>query len=259
VVALRIASVLGAALLAAAGCRPPSAADGGLQVVSGVDHSAWERLLRTYVDEHGLVAYEAWKRTAAGREALDRYIERLGAAAEPPAEGAERAATLLNAYNALVVSWILDNHPTATIRATDDPFGARRHRLGGRLVSLDDIEHRALRTLAGYRVHAALVCAARSCPPLAREAYAGAALEAQLDRAMGRWLAREDLNRFSGDEVRLSMIFRWFGEDFEAAGGLREVLRRHAPPSARPALAGPELDVEFIDYDWSLNEQTAGR
>lgn len=246
----RVAAVL---FLLALG--PSLAAAGAVDVAAGVDHAEWDRFLRIYVDERGLIAYGKWKASATDRPALALYLERLGEAPKPAAAGRERIASLVNAYNAFTVSWILDNYPTRGIRYTFLPFGRRRHRLGGRLVSLDEIEHDTLRRLAGYRVHAALVCAARSCPPLAREAYRADAIDVQLDRAMERWLARPDLNelRPSGG-ARLSSIFRWFREDFDRAGGVREVVLRHGGDSARRALSMPDARIEYLDYDWSLND-----
>jgi hypothetical protein len=181
----------------------------------------------------------------------------LAGPAEGAATGNDRAAALINAYNALTVSWVLEHYPTPSIRTLPDSFTAARHILGGRKVSLDQIEHEALRPAVGYRVHAALVCAARSCPPLARDAFTASALERQLDAAMERWLARDDLNRFDAGagRVQLSSIFRWFTDDFDKAGGLARVLERHAPPPGRALAARPDLKVEYLDYDWALNDQ----
>jgi hypothetical protein len=241
-----------------AACReepPPPPAP--VEVQAGLDHAEWSRLLRTYVDERGRVDYTSWKASADDREALRDYLSRLAVPADPPANGDDRAATLINAYNALTICWILDHYPTRSIRSVPDSFTGQRHRLGGRAVSLDQIEHEALRPTVGYRVHAGLVCAARSCPPLAREAFAAATLGAQLDAAMARWLAREDLNRFdpASGRARVSAIFDWFAADFDRADGVPAVLKRHGPEAARVVAARPDLKVEYLDYDWSLNDQ----
>ena len=244
--------------VALAGCqKEPVASAAPLEVRAGLDHAEWSRLLRTYVDERGLVDYTGWKTSREGRQALDVYLRSLAAAPEPAAGGDDRAASLINAYNALTVSWVLAHYPTASIRALPDSFTAARHALGGRKVSLDQIEHEALRPQVGYRVHAALVCAARSCPPLAREAFAAPALERQLDAAMERWLGREDLNRFdvAAGRAQVSSIFRWFADDFDKAGGLAGVLERHGPPPARALAKRSGLQVEHLDYDWALNDQ----
>ena len=253
----RGAVLLALALPFAPACRPESVASAAtVDVPAGLDHGPWSRLLQTYVDERGLVDYGAWKASPEGRQALGGYLRTIGRAPAAAASGADRAAALINAYNALTVSWILDNYPTPSIRALPDSFTAARHTVGGHKVSLDQVEHEGLRPQVGYRVHAALVCAARSCPPLAREAFTAADLETQLDAAMARWLARPDLNRFEPpDRARLSSIFQWFAADFEKAGGVPEVLRRHGPPAARAFAAPPALKIDHLDYDWSLNDQ----
>jgi hypothetical protein len=246
------------AVLVLAGCqKAPVASAANVEVRAGLDHAEWSRLLRAYVDERGLVDYAGWKASRDGRDALDAYLRRLAAAPETPAGGADRAASLINAYNALTISWVLANYPTPSIRALPDSFTAARHALGGRRVSLDQIEHQALRPQVGYRVHAALVCAARSCPPLPREAFTAPALDRQLDAAMERWLARGDLNRFDAATGRASVssIFRWFADDFDKAGGLARVLGRHGPPPARALAERRDLRVEHLDYDWALNDQ----
>lgn len=255
---MRAAAFLAFAAALAAGCRKDSVASAAtVDVRAGIDHAAWSRLLRTYVDERGLVDYGAWKASGEAREALRAYLARLAAAPEPAAAGADRAAALINAYNALTIAWILDNYPTPSIRALSESFTAARHAVGGRKVSLDQIEHEALRPQVGYRVHATLVCAARSCPPLSREAFTASGLDAQLDSAMAAWLARTDLNRFDGppDRAQVSSIFKWFADDFAKVGGVQEVLKRHGPPAARALAAKPALKIEHLDYDWALNDQ----
>ena len=150
----------------AASGEPTAGKSAAVEVRSGIDHAPWHRLLQKYVDEHGLVDYAAWKASAADREALASYLAQLAPAAEPMARGDERAATLINAYNALAISWMLGLYPIASIRKTSHPFDERRHEVGGRKVSLDDIEHGTLRPELGFRIHAAISCASRSCPPL---------------------------------------------------------------------------------------------
>ena len=250
-------AVLAAAVLAA-GCHKESAAPAApVEVRAGLDHAAWSALLRTYVDERGRVDYAGWKSSREGRAALGAYLARLAGAPAPAAAGNDKAASLINAYNALTIGWILDNFPTPSIRTLPDSFTAPRHTVGGAKVSLDQLEHEALRPAVGYRVHAALVCAARSCPPLWRDAYTPAGLDAQLDGAVERWLGREDLNRFDAQAGRaqLSAIFQWFAEDFARAGGVAQVLKRHGPPAARVLADRPDLKLEYLDYDWALNDQ----
>jgi hypothetical protein len=107
-------------------------------------------------------------------------------------------------------------------------------------------------------VHGALVCAARSCPPLAREAYRRDRFTSQLSFAMLRWLGRPDLNAFDpgSHRARISAIFRWNAADFEKEkGGLRGVLSLYAPDPARAFVLEPATKIEYLPYDWGLNDQ----
>ena len=257
---------LAAALLAFAaltGCAgesrgSPKAPAKQVSVRAGIDAAMWGRLLQKYVEERGLVDYGAWKASAADRESLRGFLRELAAPGEPPARGNELAASLINAYNALTIEWILENYPTESIRSLDHSFDAERHWIGGRKVSLDQIEHETLRPQFGFRVHATVVCAARSCPPLARQEYRPGELDPELDAAMRRWFAREDLNTFLPAENRaeISMIFRWYREDFQKApGGLRAVLAAYAPQPFRNFLQEASYKIDYKPYDWGLNDQ----
>jgi hypothetical protein len=228
---------------------------GAFEIPAGLDHGRYAALLQKYVGDSGLVDYAAWKRSPADQRALRDYVSQF-AAPEPVAAGPARAAALINAYNALTILWILDHYPVASIRDTDEPWKAKRWPVGGREVSLDEIEHETLRPLLGYRVHAVLVCAAKSCPPLWNRAFQAEDLDAQLDARMKAWLARPDLNRFLPDKNRvvLSQIFNWFRDDFDQAGGLRVVLAKYAPGEFAEFLKR-RYEVSYLSYDWSLNEQ----
>lgn len=230
-----------------------------LRVPAGIDVAPWQALLEKHVDERGLVAYAAWQADAADRAALDAFIAAYARADGPEATGPERIAALINAYNAMTIRWILQHYPTESIRELDESWKGARWTVGGRVVSLDDIEHKYLRPDFGWRVHATVVCAARSCPPLLRTAYTAANLRETTDRAFTLWLGREDLNQFdpAARVARLSAIFKWYGVDFTGEGELAAVLERFAPPAHRAFLSGRGYKVEFMDYHWGLNDQGA--
>ncbi len=237
--------------------EPPAGKSSAVEVRAGIDHAPWQRLLQKYVDERGLVDYAAWKASAADRETLASYVAQFSPAGEPMAKGEERVASLINAYNALTIAWMLGPYPIASIRKTSHPFDGRRHEVGGRKVSLDDIEHGTLRPEFGFRIHPAISCASRSCPPLSREAWEAAGLSTRLDAAMRGWLAREDLNRFLPErrKAEISAVFKWFGEDFEKAGGVKKTLAKFAPERYRDFLSGGDYSVSYLSYDWGLNDQ----
>ena len=227
-----------------------------VNVPAGVNNDSYDRLLKKYVDQNGLVAYGKWKENAEDRKALTTYLEQF-AAGNSNASGNERYASLINAYNALVIDWILQNYPAESIWALKDSFKARRHKVGSATVSLNDIENSALRPEFGYRTHAVLVCAARSCPPLQRSAYSSGQLEEQVEHGYRTWLSRSDLNELFPDknEAEISSIFKWFKGDFEKAGGVKAILVKYVPAPAKPLLQKPDCQITYKTYNWGLNDQ----
>ena len=126
------------------------------------------------------------------------------------------------------------------------------------MVSLDQIESR-LRAMGDPRIHAALVCAARSCPPLRREAYVAERLGEQLDDNVRQWLADRSLNTFDPDRAHadISPIFKWYASDFGSyPGGLEGFLSQYAPPDVKGGLGERKFQIRFKAYDWGLNDQS---
>jgi hypothetical protein len=204
------------------------------------------------------VDYAALARSADWQRLVD------GLAASDPARlvsRSERLAFWINAYNVLAIDLVARHHPVASIREIGSlwrPVWKREAgRVGGRRVTLDEIEHATLRPQGEPRIHAAIVCASVSCPALAREPFRAERLEAQLDAALAAFLADprkgSRLDRERG-VLWLSRVFDWFAEDFAASGGALAFLRPHLPEPTRAWLeAHADVELAFLDYDWSLN------
>ena len=90
---------------------------------AGIDHSGWDRLLKKYVDGKGLVNYAAWKASKTDMVALRSYLETFKPKNDKMAEGNEKAASLVNAYNAFTVYTILGAYPVESINEIDKLFG----------------------------------------------------------------------------------------------------------------------------------------
>jgi len=226
------------------------------QSLPRVDHGAWDKLLRQFVNAQHRVDYGRLKREGSAR--LKDYIASLGQIGYRLLSPDEKKVLLVNAYNAFTIQWVLDNYPIGSIQSTSAPFTQARHRLGGTRVSLDQIESQ-LRAMGDPRIHAALVCAARSCPPLRREAYVGGRLDQQLDENVRQWLADRSLNTFDSEhaQAEISPIFEWYEKDFDSyPGGLQGFLRQYAPPDVKAALAERKFQIHFKKYDWRLNDQS---
>ena len=231
-----------------------------------VDHSTWDRLLRKYVDQDGMVDYATWEASEADRGALKQYLVTLSAAdANAQTTNQGKLAYWINAYNALTVHGILGFYPTSSIRKHtarvvgyniwDDlllPVGDNEY-------SLNQIEHDILRKLAEPRIHFAIVCASIGCPRLLNEAYTPEKLQQQLADNTRDFFARK--RNLHGDltnrRIRVSSILDWFGEDFgstpqKALASLAEYM---PDKPTKDLIASGDFTVSYLDYDWSLNEQ----
>lgn len=225
---------------------------------SAIDHSIWDRLLKKYVDRQGLVNYTAWKNNVDDRAALDSYLKQFAPRPDKPAEGNEKFASLTNAYNAIVITTILNNYPVESIFQTKKPFDTKAWTIGGAQVALNDIENGTLRPMLKYRAHSVLVCAARSCPPLQRNAYTGDSFRQQSDTAYRAWLGREDLNKFLPQQrkAQISEIFKWFKDDFESSLSVAKILENYGPEPARQlTVGGAQVNISYLSYNWGLNDQ----
>lgn len=236
--------------------------------IDQVDHSAFDILLQQYVDARGMVAYDRWKSTPTSFQSLNAYLSRLGCVdLRAPARREAQLAFWINAYNALTIHGILREYPTSSIRNHTSRFGGYhiwkdlKLIVDGRSYSLDDIEHAILRKMGEPRIHLALVCASRGCPPLWNRAYTAEGLDAQLTANGRRYLA--DPRNFRADAgtqtVSISKLFEWYGTDFgpSAAEQLR-ALGPMLPAGAEWAARGTDR-VQYLDYDWSLNDQRPTR
>jgi hypothetical protein len=229
-------------------------------------HAQWSTILARWV-KHGGVDYAGLERE--GQPALAAYLAALSGACGPDYErwtGAERLAFWINAYNAFTVRLILDHYPVASIRKIGWlPGAAFRTKfipmegLKGGTISLDEIENGTLRSaFREPRIHFALVCASRSCPALRDEAYRGADLDSQLDDQARTFLHDPAKNRVDvgARTLYLSPIFKWFRGDFEgAAGSLPSYVARYLDDGTAHV---SDFSVEFLDYDWSLNDREGG-
>ncbi|HEY0008041.1 MAG TPA: DUF547 domain-containing protein [Tepidisphaeraceae bacterium] len=181
-------------------------------------------------------------------EVLDQYARTDPASLEKD----DRLAYYINLYNATMILAVLDNGHEK-FKASDNDFAvfkSPRVRMAGKTLSLNELENNIIRKeFADPRIHAALVCAAVSCPPIIDEAYRGHSLDKQLNMNVQRWLANPNRNviDFKNKTLKLSKIFEWYAEDF----GGRENLAKWVGDKVGHDLAG--YSVEFLEYDWSLN------
>ena len=256
-----VALLVAAWLLASA----PFAASVG---AAELDRATWADLLARHTvaveDTAGTrVDYGALRGDPAWRAFVDSLDE-----ARPPRSTAGRMAFWIDVYNVLAIDMVVRHWPIDSIKDAGSFFrpvwGREAGRVGGRVVTLHEIEHEVLRPMGDPRIHMAIVCASTSCPSLAREPYDPARLDELLDASVRRFLADPRkgmaIDRAEG-VVTLSRIFDWFDEDFDGADGIRGFLAAHAadvpsiPEADRSWLGASrsKIRLRYFDYDWRVN------
>jgi len=231
-------------------------------------HAAWTAVLAEHVDADTF-DYAALAKDRAGFEAYLSSLEAVTAEELAGWRKEQRFAFWINAYNAYTIRKVVDNYPLKSIRKLDGTFGLSSvfdsefiplralHPEGkGEKLSLNDIEHEILRKhFEDARIHAAINCASTSCPPLRAEAFVAERLEKQLDEQMRAFVNDPARNRLDKkrNRLRVSEIFKWFKEDFERDGeSVKGYLARWLPEEEHAFVEKAAL--EYLDYDWSLNE-----
>ena len=226
-----------------------------------IDHAAWTQLLQRYVDPSGSVNYQAWHASPSDQQQLDQYLQTLSVASRSIAASQEsKLAFWINAYNAVTIKGMLREYPTTSIRNhTAKLFGYNiwndlQLYVGGKAISLNDIEHQVLRSMNEPRIHFAIVCASKSCPRLLNEAYVAQKLEQQLTVNAKHFFAQPENFQFDGNTITLSAIMDWFGEDFgpNNAAVIRRILA-WVPGNVARSIAPDRVNVRYAPYDWSLN------
>lgn len=227
---------------------------------AAVDHSGYSALLARYVTDDG-VRYAAWKDNADDRAALTAYIVLLAAQPvsewEAQEEGRDAAlAYWINLYNAVTLDLVLESYPLKSIKDLgglfSSPWKQKLVTVEGDPLTLNGIENEIIRPrFQDARIHFALNCAARSCPPLRAEAFVPDRLEVQLDEQRRKFLTDERFVRRDGDKIVVSKIFDWYKDDFVAAeGSVEKYLRKYLEDG------GAKWKIKLDDYDWSLNESS---
>ena len=242
-----LSMLIAAPLLTEAQSKPPS-------------HEIFDRLLKKNVTADGRVNYKAFIKDSVE---LNKYLAILSGT--PPDEKTwsknEQMVFWINAYNAFTIKLITKYYPLKSIKDigtgiqipfVNTPWTVRFFYIGNDRMDLDNIEHGRLRKkFDDPRVHMALVCASKSCPILLNEAYDAKRMDEQLAKQATAFLADPFRNKMSADKPQLSMLFKWYGGDFNKNGGsVRGFINVHSPIKIKP-----DAKISYLDYDWGLNEQ----
>lgn len=226
-----------------------------------------------------------YQRLSVKSDILHRSLNAFSAVSKSQFDGwdeQQQLSFLINAYNGFTLKLIIDNWDEFKQGDADSirdlgslfttPWEKKFFTLFNEKHNLDDIEHEMVRKwFKEPRIHAALVCAAVSCPPLRDEAFVASALTTQLDSQMQRFLADNSRNeiKINGQEgeASLSSIFKWYRGDFEKGQqgfhSLFDLLSTYSEAlvegddnaqAQRNLLKSADYPITFKNYDWRLND-----
>jgi hypothetical protein len=239
-----------------------------LNFESFAEDALYTSVLQKYV-EKGKVNYNELCKNPD----LSKYISFLESSdPERITNDKDRLAFWINAYNAYTLKIICDHYPVKSINDLH-PGGLALGSvfkttiwdkdivvINHKNTSLNNIEHKIIRPeFKDFRIHFALVCAAKSCPALRSEAYKGSTLDQQLNDEAKLFLSDSSKNRFDAAlrKASISKIFDWYQKDFgNNKSEMLVAISKYLPDQIGKSIQSDpqKWKVDYTDYDWSLNE-----
>jgi hypothetical protein len=243
---------------------------------------AMANLKSQFIDvESGRVRY----RDIRGSEAFERYKAFTGHLRFFRLQSLqgrnERLAFWINLYNTTVIHGVIELGLERSVKEFPGFFDRITYEIGGHLFSLNAMEHGILRgnQRSPYRlfrplkkrdprlafivmpmdprVHFALVCGARSCPPIGF--YDAKQIDFQLQLASASFINSPQVKILPEERsVFLSMIFKWYKSDFEGGDqSLMDTLLTYLDEGEKKDFLKENRDrvrIRYQPYDWSLNQ-----
>lgn len=218
-------------------------------------------------------ASEEMLRTLAAGGNTDEYVQKFSAVnvdtlAAIINTDTKRKAFWINIYNAYIQKILTENPDVYKDRKAF--FGEDRMKIAGKETSFDQLEHGIIRSStmkvsAGFvgdifvgdyekklrteevdpRIHFAINCGAKDCPPI--HILSPENLDAELDRLTEDYTKKWTTYDMKADTAATTSLISWFRGDFGGKDGAKEFLVKHG---ALPAGASP--DLRFKGYDWTL-------
>ena len=245
------------------------------QAVAGkpFSYDEYTTALATYVNDSGMVNYEQLQQNRQGLDRFNALLANVTPEVFQSWSEAEQLAFWMNAYNSFTLQAIIDQEPLKkSIRDITGLWQFRKFEIAQGEKTLDNIEHDTIRVdFNEPRIHAALVCAAMSCPPLRNEPFRAENLEEQLEDQVQTFVYNPETG-FKIDrqenKVYLSKIFDWYGDDWKRdysiegkfAGNEKEravlnFISNYLEPEDEAYLEQGGYKIGYLDYDWALNKQ----
>ena len=175
----------------------------------------------------------------------------------------------INVYNAFTHNALTENPDQYKDRGSF--FKSEQFVIAGNKVNLDIIEHGFLRRSAvkwslgkfgklfppklertfrvkdvDWRIHFALNCGAKSCPPVV--IYDLKTIDEQLEKSAKSYFLKNSSYDKKSNVLKVPSLMSWFRGDFGNKCGTKKIAKKYGvlPEDAKPS-------IEYLDYDWTLD------
>jgi hypothetical protein len=196
-------------------------------------------------------------------------------------ERESRLAFWTNIYNTAVIHGVIELGLEHSVKEHPGFFDRITYEIGGFRFSLNEMEHGLLRGNRKHpyrvlrpfrerdprlefaivpldpRIHFALVCGARSCPPIGF--YEAEKIDFQLGLAAMSFINSPQVKILPGEKtVFISMIFKWYKIDFGGSDrALLDTLLNYLDEGEDKAFLEEnrnQIRIRYQPYDWNLNQ-----
>jgi hypothetical protein len=228
-------------------------------------------VLKKYVNTDARINYQAWRASPDDVVTLKNVLLSFANADAKGMSAQELKSFYINAYNAMTIDLIL-SHFDETMGGPSSPIQNDRSirnignlddkvwenfswKLNGQSVSLNDIENKLLRPLGDARIHFAIVCASKGCPPILNRAFSPTSIDQTLDQLADAFVnsGRNTQFKTARHQIKTSHILEWFAGDFNYSfGSVQAFFAKYA--KVVPSDQIQNYAISFSPYDWTLNE-----
>jgi len=231
-----------------------------------------ERGAVRYKSIRGSEEFERYKDLTRGLRSFDlRSLKERG----------PRLAFWTNIYNTAVIHGVIELELERSVKEYPGFFDRITYEIGGFRFSLNEMEHGLLRGNRRHpyrvlrpfrerdvrlefaivpldpRIHFALVCGARSCPPIGF--YEADQIDFQLGLAAMSFINSPQVKILPEEKtVLISMIFKWYKIDFGGSDrALLDTLLNYLDEGKDKAFLEEnrnQIRIRYQPYDWNLNQ-----
>ncbi|MFZ1561916.1 MAG: DUF547 domain-containing protein [Saprospiraceae bacterium] len=221
---------------------------GKTAVVAQPDYKSWDTFLKKYVSASGDVDYKSIKANKKELEAITKTFSATTVLTSWSKN--DQLAFWINAYNVFTIDLVVNHYPIKSIQNLDGgkTWDVKRIEIGGKKYSLNNIENDIIRPqFKDARIHFAVNCAAKSCPPILNGAFFSKSLDEQLDAVTKKFVNNTKYQNITSGKMTLSKIFDWYKVDF---GDIAAFINKYSTIKVNN-----NTTILYKDYDWSLNDK----